>query len=60
MLVLTRRLGEALVIGEGIIVEIVAINARQVRLGIKAPQEVTILRDELMDEEQLSAIRRMP
>lgn len=47
MLVLTRKVGETIVIGEEIEVMIVSATAQRVRLGIKAPPEVSIRRSEL-------------
>ena len=47
MLVLTRKINETIIIGENIRVTIMAIHGRQVRLAIEAPQEVTIVREEL-------------
>ncbi len=47
MLVLGRKVGERLTIGEGVVVTVVALCGSQVRLGIDAPAEVTIRRDEL-------------
>lgn len=47
MLVLTRRLGEELIIGDDISITILNINGRQVRVGIKAPEEINIRRAEL-------------
>jgi carbon storage regulator len=47
MLVLTRRLGEEIVIGRDISVSIMAIQGNKVRLGIKAPETVTVDRREV-------------
>ena len=47
MLVLTRRLDEELVIGEGITVTVLAIRGDRVRLGIKAPKEIPVHRQEI-------------
>ncbi len=47
MLVLTRKPGEAIVIGNGITVTIVEVKGERVRLGFSAPAEVTIHREEL-------------
>ena len=47
MLVLTRKINETIIIGENIRVTITAIHGRQVRLAIEAPQEVTVVREEL-------------
>ena len=49
MLVLTRRLGERLVIGDDIVVTICGIRGDQVRLGFTAPDEVTVYRKEIYD-----------
>ncbi|MDG4813617.1 carbon storage regulator CsrA [Hydrogenovibrio sp. 3SP14C1] len=48
MLVLTRRAGETLMIGDNIKVTVVGIKSGQVRLGIEAPKEVQIQREELL------------
>jgi carbon storage regulator len=48
MLVLTRKINEIIVIGENIRVTIMTIRDRTVRLGIEAPQEVAIVREELV------------
>jgi carbon storage regulator len=49
MLVLSRKLGEKVTIGEGIVLTVVRIDRNQVRIGIEAPDEVPILRGELTD-----------
>ncbi len=49
MLVLTRRANESLVIRDDIIVTILAIEGDKVKIGIQAPAEVTILRQELCE-----------
>ena len=48
MLVLSRRLGERIVIGTDIVLEVVAIGPGQVRLGFTAPPETEIMREELL------------
>jgi carbon storage regulator len=54
MLVLTRRIGEEIVIGDNIRVQVVEVQRGRVRLGISAPDRVHILRAELFaaDEEK--------
>lgn len=47
MLVLSRRLGEALVIGEDVKLTILGVNGGQVRVGIEAPKDVSIHREEI-------------
>ena len=49
MLILQRKPGESLVIGETISVSVVSIEGGRVRLAISAPPEVSILRNELLD-----------
>lgn len=50
MLILTRRAGEAILVAGGIRVIVIATERGQVRLGIEAPPEVTILRQEIVDD----------
>lgn len=52
MLVLTRKLGETIVIGDDIVVKVVDIHGKQIRLGIEAPKEITIFRGEIYDRIQ--------
>src|SRR5947209_6869275 len=47
MLVLTRKLGKKIVIGERIVVTVVKLDHAQVRLGIEAPREIAVLREEI-------------
>lgn len=47
MLVLTRKVGERIHIGEGVVVTVVRIQGDKVRIGIEAPSEVTIHREEV-------------
>ena len=48
MLILQRRAGESLVIGENITVSVVSVDGLRVRLAISAPEDVPILRSELV------------
>jgi carbon storage regulator len=50
MLVVSRKIGEELKIGENIIIKIVDIDKNQVKVGVDAPRNVTILRMELVKE----------
>ena len=54
MLILTRRAGESLRIADGIVVTIVETKGNQVRVGIEAPQDVTVLREELAERQEPS------
>jgi carbon storage regulator len=49
MLVLTRRSGEKILIGEHIELTVIAVSGNQVKLGIDAPEEVMIVRQELLE-----------
>ena len=55
MLILTRRVGETLVIGNDITVTVLGIRGNQARLGIEAPKDVSVHREEIyrrIQEEQ--------
>ena len=59
MLVLTRRPGESIVVGEDIVVTVIEIKGGQVRIGIDAPRSVEVYREEIYEQvrqENLSAI----
>jgi carbon storage regulator len=47
MLILTRRMGETLVIGDNIEVTVLCIKGGQIRLGVAAPKEISIHREEI-------------
>lgn len=50
MLVLTRKVGEKIRIGDGVTLEVTEIKGKQVRLRFDAPKDVSILREEIADE----------
>ena len=62
MLVLTRRIGERIMIGEDIIIEVVEVMGQRTRLGITAPPEMIVVREELLktDEAICSANELLP
>ena len=47
MLILTRRVGETVVIGNDVDVTVLGVKGNQVRLGVKAPRDVTVHREEI-------------
>jgi carbon storage regulator len=49
MLILTRRTGESIQVGDDIEISVLEIRGNQVRLGINAPSDVLVLRAELAD-----------
>ena len=49
MLILTRRVGETLMIGDEVSVTVLGVKGNQVRLGINAPRDVAVHREEIYD-----------
>ena len=49
MLILTRRVGESLVIGDDVTVTVLGIKGNQVRIGVKAPKDVPVHREEIFE-----------
>lgn len=49
MLILTRKLNEKVVIGDGIVVSVVEVRGDQVKLGIEAPKSVKVYRQEIYE-----------
>lgn len=47
MLILTRRVGETIVIGDNVVVTVLGIKGNQVRIGINAPKDVSVHREEI-------------
>lgn len=52
MLILTRRVGETLVIGDDIVVNVLGVKGNQVRIGVEAPKDVSVHREEIYDRIQ--------
>ncbi len=58
MLILTRKIGEGIILGDDIRISIMEIRGKQIRIGIEAPQNVVVLREEIyqrIQEENLRA-----
>jgi carbon storage regulator len=58
MLVLSRKLGEKIVIGDGITLTVVEIKGRTIRLGIDAPPSVPVWRGELVQQDTAGRTER--
>jgi carbon storage regulator len=55
MLVLTRKPGQSIMIGDGIEVQVLSVAGEKVRLGITAPREVGIFRNEVYERIEIEA-----
>ena len=52
MLILTRRIGETLIIGDDVKVTVLGVRGHQIRLGVDAPKEVSVHREEIYNRIQ--------
>ena len=55
MLVLTRRIDERIMIGDDIVVTVLEVHGDQVRIGIDAPREIKVFREEVLERDRATA-----
>lgn len=60
MLVLTRRVGETLNIGDEVTLTVLGINGKQVRIGTAAPKDIAVHREEVYRRIQMESVQDKP
>tara|TARA_R110002094_G_scaffold43283_3_gene55456 strand:- start:6377 stop:6577 length:201 start_codon:yes stop_codon:yes gene_type:complete len=60
MLILTRRVGESLMVGDDITITVLGVKGNQVRIGVNAPKDVAVHREEIYNRIQEGDVEAVP
>ena len=59
MLILTRRVGESLMVGDDVTITVLGVKGNQVRVGVKAPKDVAVHREEILNRMEDAAAQEL-
>ena len=57
MLVLTRRISEKFIVGNNVVITVLKVDGNQVRIGIEAPREISVIRSELVSSKPVNLVK---
>lgn len=58
MLILTRRVGESLMIGDDVTITVLAVKGNQIRIGVNAPRDVAVHRQEIVERDAATNVTK--